>query len=247
MTTLVKITIALILTMFLSSCGLDIRINDFDGWNSGKRGNGTIATETRRISEEFTQVSASEGLMVYVTQEKEFKIKVEADENIIDLIGTDIRDGKLRIHAKKNIGRATKNIYVSLPDVALLKSTSGAHLKTMNSIVSDRLEIDGNSGAILVAEIDVDDLEIDANSGANLEITGNATSTDIDVSSGGNIDAKDLNSKYCKADASSGGNVSINVSKSLVADASSGGNITYSGDASVESKKNFSGSISHRD
>ncbi len=247
MTTLIRITIALILTLFLSSCGFDVRIDGFDGFGGGKKGNGDVTKEIRKVAEDFTEVSASEGLMVYVTQANDFKIEVEADENIIDLIATDIADGRLRVHARKNIGRATKNIYVSLPNITALKGSSGSHLKTKNSIKSNKIEIDGSSGAILALDINADEVEIEASSGANLDISGDTNSVDIDVSSGGNINAGDLVTKFCNAEASSGGNIQIHVSESLVANASSGGNITYTGSASVKSKKNLSGNITYKD
>lgn len=240
MTTLARIAIAVLVSIFLSSCGFDIQIGDF---GSGKKGSGTVVTDTRSISEEFTRVSAAEGLMVYVTQADDFKIEVEADDNVIDLIRTDIKNGKLRIHAEENIGRATKKIYVSLPKVTELKSSSGAHLRTENTIESNELLVDGSSGAILDVDLVSQELEIDASSGANLEISGETVSANVDVSSGGNINAKDLETRSCNAEASSGGNVKIQVSKSLVAKASSGGNIAYSGEPDVEKKKSVSGSV----
>jgi len=240
MTTLVRIAVAFLVALFLSSCGFDINIGDF---GPGKKGNGNVVNDTRKVTDEFTKVSASEGLMVYVTQADDFKIEVEADENIIDLIATDIKNGKLRIHAEENIGRATKNVFVSLPDITVLSGSSGSHLKTENIIKSERLEIDGSSGAVLNIELMTTDLEIDAGSGANLSISGEANHTDVDVSSGGNISAKGLRTKTCNADASSGGNLKIQVEKSLTADASSGGNISYSGDPSVQKKKSVSGSV----
>jgi len=240
MTTLVRIAIALLMSLFLSSCGFDIQIGDF---GSGKKGNGKVVTDTRSVSEDFTKVSASEGLMVYVTQADEFSIEVEADENVIDLIATDINNGKLRIHAEQNIGRATKNIYVSLPKVTVLRSSSGAHLTTKNTIKTNELEVDGSSGAQLELEVVTNEIDIDASSGANLSISGTADEAMVDVSSGGNINAKNLETRTCNADASSGGNVKIQVSKSLVADASSGGNISYSGEPDVEKKKSVSGSV----
>jgi len=133
MTTLVRITIALILTLFLSSCGFDINFGDF---GTGKKGNGVVTSETREITGDFTVVSASEGLDVYVTDGNEFEITVEADENIIDLIATDIKNDRLRIHAIENIGRATKKVFVTLPEISGLKSSSGAHLSTENIITS---------------------------------------------------------------------------------------------------------------
>ncbi|MGB5434757.1 MAG: head GIN domain-containing protein [Maribacter sp.] len=240
MTTLVRITIAMILTLFLSSCGFDINFGDF---GSGKKGNGNVTSETREITEEFTIVSASEGLDVYVTEGDEFEITVEADENIIDLIATDIKNDRLRIHAEQNIGRATKKIFVTLPDVTGLESSSGASLNTENKITSDKLEIDASSGANVNIEMEANEVEIDASSGANLNLSGAVQTVFVDASSGANINAKKLMSKVCRADASSGGNVSVNVSDDLTADASSGGNISYSGEAKVTKKKSVSGSV----
>ena len=240
MTTLVRITIALILTLFLSSCGFDINFGDF---GTGKKGNGNITSETREVTEEFTIVSASEGLDVYVTEGDEFEITVEADENIIDLIATDIKNDRLRIHAEQNIGRATKKIFVTLPDVTGLESSSGSSLNTENKITSDKLEIDASSGANVNIEMEANEVEIDASSGANLNLSGAVQTVFVDASSGANINAKKLMSKVCHADASSGGNVSVNVSDDLTADASSGGNISYSGDAKVTKKKSVSGSV----
>lgn len=240
MTTLVRITIALILTLFLSSCGFDINFGDF---GSGQKGNGEVTSETREVTEEFTEVSASEGLDVYVTDGTEFEITVEADENIIDLIATDIKNDRLRIHTVENIGRATKKVFVTLPEITGLKSSSGAHLSTENLVKSDKLEIDASSGANINIQMDVTDVDIDASSGANLNLSGDAHTVYIDASSGANINAKKLISKICHADASSGGNLSVNVSEDLTAEASSGGNISYSGEASVTKKKSVSGSV----
>jgi len=240
MTTLARIAIALIMALILSSCGFDINIGDF---GTGVKGNGDVVTENREIIDDFTEVSASEGIEVFVSQSNDFEISVEADENVIDLIGTDIKNGKLKIHAIENIGRATKKVYVSLPNVSALHGSSGAHLTTENVIKADRLEIDGTSGTLMDIDLEAEEVEIDAGSGANLDISGTANKTYVDGGSGANINAKKLMTKRCNAEASSGSNVRINVSDELTADASSGGNITYSGDPNVTTKKSVSGSV----
>lgn len=244
MTTLARLTIAFLLALFFTSCGFDIKMGDF---GSGEKGNGIVTEESRAITEEFSKISASEGLDVYVTQAKGFEIMVEADENIIDLIGTDIKDGKLRVHAVKNIGRATKKVYVSLPEITALRSSSGSHLIAQHTLTCNDIEIDASSGSLLKVDVLAEKVEIDASSGANLTVSGDVANADVDVSSGGHINAKNLETKICHADASSGGNLMITVTESLVADASSGGNISYSGDASLKGKKNISGSITYRD
>ncbi|GLU44292.1 hypothetical protein Musp01_19160 [Muricauda sp. NBRC 101325] len=213
-------------------------------FGNGKTGNGQVVEETRNVDGNFTVVSASEGIDVFVTQGSEYKISVEADENIIDLIGTDVRDGKLKIHAIENIGRATKNVYVTLPDVSGLESSSGADLIAQNVIESERIDLDASSGADLQVELVAGEVSADCSSGADIRVSGRAEVLYADASSGSDIKARDLMVKRCNADASSGADISVNVSESLVADASSGADIKYSGDPSVQTKKSVSGSVS---
>ncbi|MBM1107686.1 DUF2807 domain-containing protein [Aurantibacter crassamenti] len=240
MTTLSRIAIGFILAFLATSCGFDINIADF---GTGVKGSGDIVTDTRKVTDDFTEISTSEGIQVYITQSKDFKIKVEADSNIIDLIGTDIKDGKLRIHAIENIGRATKKVYVTLPAITALKSSSGSHLDAEGTIHTDKLKIDSSSGSGIEIEVVVDELDIDASSGANLNISGKTNMLNVDGSSGANINTKGLQSKICDADASSGSNIAVNVSDRLTADASSGGNIAYAGDPTVKKNKSVSGSV----
>lgn len=237
MTTLAKITITFLMALLLSSCAFDMN------WGEGKRGNGVIAEDQREITEEFTAISASEGLDVYVTQDNEFEIMVEADENVIDLIGTDIRDGKLRIHAIESIGRATKNVYVTLPDITALSTSSGADLTSKNVIEANEITLDASSGSDLQVELMADEVSADTSSGADIKISGEANIFYADASSGADIRARDFRVKTCHADASSGADIRVYVTEQLVADASSGADISYSGNASVKKNKSVSGSV----
>ncbi len=237
MTTLAKITIALIVALIMSSCVFDAN------FGTGKKGNGEVVKDRREINDDFTVISASEGLDVFVTQGSDYEITVEADENIIDLIGTDISDGKLKVHAIENIGRATKKIYVTLPEVSAMYVSSGADLVSQGVIKADKISLDASSGADLRVELTADEVDADSSSGADIRISGQANLFYADASSGSDIKAKDFMVKTCHADASSGAGIDVNVSEALTADASSGADISYTGEASVQKKKSVSGSV----
>ena len=237
MTTLARIAIAALLALFTSSCAFDISFGE------GKRGNGQVVEESREVTDGFTAVYASEGLDVFVTQADKFSINVEADENIIDLIGTDIRDGRLKIHAIENIGRATKNVYVTLPKVNVLETSSGADLIAQNTISSDKIELEASSGSDLEVELDASTVVAESSSGADIKVSGKAETLYADASSGADIKARGLLTKKCIANASSGSDISVNVSESLTADASSGADISYTGEATVQKRKSVSGSV----
>lgn len=237
MTTLAKMTIALLLALFLSSCIFDMN------FGSGKKGNGVIAKDRREVTAEFTAVSASEGLDVYVTQGDNLDITVEGDENIIDLIGTDISNGRLKVHAIENIGRATKKVYVTLADITALETSSGADLIVQNLIQVDKITLEATSGSDMEVELTAEEITADSSSGADINVSGEANILNANASSGSDINARDLIVRTCYADASSGSDISVNVSESLTADASSGGDISYTGEATVQKKKSVSGSV----
>jgi hypothetical protein len=237
MTTLAKITIALIVALIMSSCVFDVN------FGAGKKGNGEVVKDKREVTDDFTVVSASEGLDVFVTQGSDYAISVEADENIIDLIGTEINDGKLKVHAIENIGRATKKVYVTLPELTALYASSGADLVSQDVIETDKISLDASSGADISIELSADEVDADTSSGARIKISGEANLFYADASSGSDIKAKDFMVKTCHADASSGADITVNVSQSLTADASSGADISYTGEASVQKKKSVSGSV----
>ncbi len=237
MTTLARITIGLLISLLASSCGLDISIGN------GKKGNGIVTQDRREVNGEFTEVSASEGLDVFITQGDDFEILVEGDENIIDLIGTDIRDQELKIHAIHNIGHATKKVYVTLPVITRLQTSSGADLSTKGMIKADRISLGASSGSDLQVQLTADEVEADTSSGADIRISGEANLFRADASSGSDIRARDFAVKTCYADASSGADIDLYVSGSLTADASSGGDISYAGDPSLQERKSVSGSV----
>ena len=90
----IKILLILVLATTLTSCHWD--------FHSGIDGNGNVITEDRSVSEDFTKVKGSTGLDVYLTEGTENKIVVEADENLMELIETNISNGKLTIRSSKN-------------------------------------------------------------------------------------------------------------------------------------------------
>lgn len=237
MITLARLTVGLLIALLSTSCAFDIN------FGNGKRGNGVVVKDRRDITEDFTAVSASEGLDVYVTQANEFEITIEADENIIDLIRTDIRDGRLKIHTSENIGKATKKVFVSLPEITSLESSSGADLIARSVIEADHISLDASSGSDLELEVIADEVDADTSSGADIRISGEANMFYADASSGSDIRADNFRVKRCQAKASSGADINVNVSESLVADANSGADISYSGEPEVKKRKSVSGSV----
>jgi len=208
-------------------------------------GNGNVVTEEREVNQDFDQVRGSRGLDVYLTEGNENKIVVEADENLLDLIETEISNGKLTITSSKNIGRAkSKKVHVTYVKLNKIEASSGADIIGNSVIKSETLVLDSSSGADIEVEVFTKELYAETSSGADIEVSGKATSLNARASSGSDLDAKKLEVINCKAKASSGADITVNVQGNLDAKASSGGDVKYYGNpVSVTKKDGSSGSI----
>jgi hypothetical protein len=130
-----------------------------------------------------------------------------------------------------------------LPDITGLESSSGADLVGKSVIKSDKISLNASSGSDLRVELSADEVDANTSSGADIRLSGEANMLYANASSGSDIKARDFNVQTCRADASSGADISVNVSESLTADASSGADISYTGEAKVQMKKSVSGSV----
>ena len=230
MKTLTKIT-AILLLVLTSSCMFD-----------GVKGNRIVKTTKRNISSDFEAISVSNGIDVYLTMGSSTTLSLEADENLHDIIQTEVEDGVLRIYADQNIWSAKrKRIYLSAQDINEIRTTSGAELITENTLKSDELSISVTSGAQVRMTVDVDNLSCSTTSGADARLEGRANHFVARSTSGSDIKASSLEAKTCEARVTSGADISVNVSEELDASATSGGDIRYSGNPKKIRKNSNSG------
>jgi len=216
MTTIAKIAISVIFSILLMSCG----------FTPGIQGNGNVTITKRDTSKQFEQIEVSRGLDVYLTQDDITKISVEADENLQDIITTEINNGVLKISTIENIGSSTsKKISVSFNNIESISSSSGSDIYTTNTIVVESLKLESSSGADLEAEVETKNLECTSSSGSDLKVSGTTKKLYVKASSGSDINASNLVAEYGNASASSGSDITLNTSGDLDSKSSSGGSI----------------------
>lgn len=242
MSTLAKIIVSTLLSLSLFSCNFDFNIN------SGVKGNGNVITEERTVSESFNTIKASEGLAVILTQSNTESITVEADENLMDLIVTEIEDGVLKIHTRENIGKSkSKKIMVNVKALSRITSTSGSSVSSTNTISSNQISLKSTSGSRLKIDINATEVNCKSTSGSSMSLSGKTDRVIAEATSGSRIKAEDLIAESGEIKATSGASASVNTSEKLIAKANSGASIKYYGDPEfVEKNDAVSGSISKR-
>ena len=242
MTTLIKIIVTTLLSLTLFSCNFDINMNP------GVKGNGDVVIEERTTNEPYSAIKATEGLDVYLTQSDNESIIVEADENLQDLILTEVENGVLKIHTKQNIGSATsKKIKISFKNISSIISTSGSDVYSTNTISVENLELKSTSGSDMKLSVNTNVLNCKSTSGSDMRLSGTTTKLNAEATSGSDIKAADLMAKSSHVKATSGADITVNTSKELIAKASSGGDVKYYGNPEKVNKSDSpSGSVKQK-
>ncbi|NML68458.1 DUF4252 domain-containing protein [Chryseobacterium sp. RP-3-3] len=217
--------------------------------------------EARNVSE-FSGINISTGVNVVFKQESPTNVKVIADADKLQYVITRVENGVLKVYidnkGQKNIKFRNLSVNISSPRMDNIKVSSGANFRVVNSITENSMSIDASSGANVKGDFKITNavdiavssgsnirlgvtagsVMVKASSGSNAAIEGKANSGIIDISSGALCKADELKLDELEAEATSGANLSVNVSRRLKVRASSGGLVKYKGRPEIEANIN---------
>jgi hypothetical protein len=183
----------------------------------GERGSGNVVTENRGLSG-FKAVEVGGVFNVEIVAQKEFSVEVEADDNLLPLIKTEVHNGVLEISTEKRIRSKTRmTIRIGAPDI-------------------ERLEISGVA-KVSLADVSNEKLTVDTSGASKVMLAGQTRDLTIDVSGASKVDAASVSSVNAFVDASGASKVLVNVSGDLKADLSGASTVTYSGTPTNIDKK----------
>lgn len=183
----------------------------------GVQGSGNVQTEKRNVAD-FKAIDVGGVFEVEVVAQKEFSVEVEADDNLLQFIKTEVNGDTLVIKADKRFStKSPIRVKISAPNI-------------------ENLEVSGAS-KLSLANLKNDFLKVDASGASKIKVDGETKNLDIELSGESRFDAENLKSENATVDASGASNASVNVSGDLKADLSGASNVTYSGNPKNLDKK----------
>lgn len=182
---------------------------------SSTDGSGNIKTETRTINGVSSVSLVGDG-MLEIEQTGTDSLTITADDNILPLLSSEVRDGELKLGVKNlaNINE-TKQIQYKLT----VKGLTG-------------LSLAGDAEAD-VKRLATDHLKVNITGDGNIHIDGTADEQSITIIGDGKYDGAKLASKTASVSITGDGNLDIAVSEKLDVKILGDGKINYTGDPSV--------------
>jgi hypothetical protein len=191
-------------------------------------GSSNVTSESRNVSG-FEEVEFEGVGYLFIRQTGSESLTVEAEEDILSKIRTEVDNDRLIIGPKPNTDlHTTKPINYTL------------NVKDLHA-----LKLSG-SGDMDAQGISTDKLAITISGAGAIKTSGRADSQDIDIGGVGNYQAEDLESKEVKITVEGAGSAVVNVSDKLDAKVSGSGSVEYIGDPTVDQDVSGVGRVSKR-
>lgn len=211
------------------------------------KGSGTIVTRTIPAPD-FEKISASRAVKVIITDEIEDRIRIEADDNLMDHIVAEASGDELRISIDPKINSVSDiHVTVTVPDngkIRALKASSASEITCATALGAADISLEASSAANINAAVKAGVCSLEATSAAKIKLSGRADAARAELSSASKLAAAELVVKQWKIDTSSAASARIHCTEQLDAEASSGSSIHYEGDCSTDITKSSGGSVS---
>ena len=189
----------------------------------GIKGSGNAKSEIRNASG-FKKIEAGGAVNLEISVQKDFSVEVEADDNLLEYVKTEMDGDTLIISTKDRISPKTKiNIQISLPELV-------------------DLNVSGASSAAAIG-VKTDSLKLDASGASKIKIDGEVKSLEAEASGASGIDAENLKTENAKVDSSGASSVTVSPTNELDSVASGASRIIYTGEPQ-NIKQNASGASS---
>ncbi|MBS0027397.1 head GIN domain-containing protein [Chitinophaga sp. 22321] len=199
------------------------------------RGNGVMKQEPRDASP-FTDISTSGVYKVVIEQGNTHSIRIDAEENLLPYIVTEIVGGELRIHTKRGYDvQPTKEIkvYVTLQKVDRLSASGAGGFTSTGTLKSDRIELSFSGAADANLDIRTELLKVGVSGASNIKLKGSSDKAEYGISGAADIEALDLSTNDAKIGISGTGKANVFVQKKMDVSISGMGNIRYKGEPGI--------------
>ncbi len=194
----------------------------------GQAGSGNLVTEPRDVSD-FTSISLSGSGQLRVEQGDAESLTIAADDNLLPLLTSEVKDGRLYLGVKRGA-----SIRPSKPVVYTVK------VKTLEGV-----DLSG-SGDIDLKNIEGKRLDVDVSGSGSVTAAGKVERLGLHISGSGKAKTEGLACQTATVSITGSGNVVVAAGEALEVKITGSGSVEYVGDPKVTKRITGSGSVRKR-
>jgi len=235
------ILIAFVAITLTTSCGIGDDDTDIFGC---EKGTGGIVTETLDVTG-FNGIELDCAAKVYLTQGNDFEVIAEGQQNILDLLETDVdNDDVWEIKFKDCVKDGDDvEIFITMPEITYLKACGSGEIIGENTFdVGDLVLRVSGSGDIDV-DIEAEDIDGKISGSGKLILEGSGDDFDFDITGSGKLKAFPLEVSKTDIKIRGSGDAEIFTNEELKVKISGSGDVYYKGFPTIEVDISGSGDV----
>lgn len=207
-------------------------------------GSGNVISEERNTGY-FNTIKLYGSGRVYVTQGPELQVEIQAEDNIMRIIRTQVEGDTLVVDTDHSYSSSFGiKIYVTMPDIRGFELYGAWKLYGQNVISAANLDLGIYGAGLIDMNLNVDHMFTDISGAGSIHLSGSANSHSLIISGAGELNAEDLEVKIYDIVVSGSGNCRVNVLQSMTVTISGSGNVYYRGNpSSVNSSISGTGKV----
>ena len=225
-------------------------------------GSGVQAEETRQLAE-FEEIDLRINGDLNVTIGEATPLTISGDDNILPLIKTEVRKGRLTISAEKSFdSEHGLKLAVTVPDLTFARVAGSGDMRISELDSEDlRVEVKGSgdikfsgrahrlavsvegSGDAHGSGLSTDEASASVQGSGDVKLTGRATRLTANVTGSGDVDASGLATDQASVAIQGSGDVRVDVAEALQVSIRGSGDVSYTGEPSVVQHIDGSGDV----
>ncbi|WNJ20656.1 head GIN domain-containing protein [Pontibacter sp. G13] len=197
------------------------------------RGNGNVVEEARELSA-FHGISVGGAYDVYVKKGSRYAVLIKADENIIPVVETKVKDQVLHIRNSKGINKAKElSVYITTPDLTFLQASGASDVEVLDVYEAETFKVVSSGASDLSFGVNAYKLDVTVSGSSDLKVSGNAKHLALSVSGSGDFHGKNLTASEGKVRVSGSGDAHVHVTEQIEASVSGSGDVYCVGNPRV--------------
>jgi hypothetical protein len=209
------------------------------------KGSGNQTTTNRKVAD-FTKLDISGAYKVILKQDSSLGVSVTADDNLQELIKTEVDGDKLKISTNKKSICASGDftVIIGVHHLEAIKTSGAISVTSEGKIIAKTFDLDLSGATKINLDLDAATVHTEASGVTEISLKGQASSHDINLSGGGKVHAFDFIVGNYDIETSGASECEINVLHELTVNSSGASSINYKGNpATINNKKSGVSSI----
>jgi hypothetical protein len=218
-------------------------------WGKRVSGNGNMVTFERSTGD-YDEVSVSGFFDVVLVPGTEGDLTLRGEENLLEHIITEVKDGKLIIKVEKGMNLKPSSwkdgIHITVPieSINAVTLSGSGDIVGKKTIETNNFKTSMSGSGDITLDIEARSVEASMSGSGDINLSGSTTDFVVTISGSGDIKAYELQADNVDATVSGSADIKVTAKKMLKARVSGSGDISYKGNPQkVDTKTSGSGDI----